>query len=229
MLLKGKRNIINLILSLPKTIYFNFKVFSFKQAICLPILVSSNTVIRKAVRNSIVLTDWDKKHYRVTFGFGGSGNISSNPNSYICIQAKNSLIFKGEAHFASGCSIAIWSGGSIEFGDNFSANKNCIFESDKRIVLGNDVLLGWNIIIRDSDGRNHTIYYQGNSKENKKPIQIGNHVWIGSYVDILKGVNIGDDSVIAWRSMVNKSFNETGVLIGGIPAKKITNNIEWKG
>lgn len=57
---------------------------------------------------------------------------------------------------------------------------------------------------------------------------IGEHVWIASYVDVLKGVNIPDGSVIAYRSCVTKAFNEKGSLIAGYPAKVIRDNIEWK-
>jgi acetyltransferase-like isoleucine patch superfamily enzyme len=58
-------------------------------------------------------------------------------------------------------------------------------------------------------------------------INIGNHVWVASHVSILKGVHISDNSVVATRAVVTKSFQENNILIGGMPAKKIKENINW--
>lgn len=41
------------LLSLPKTIYVNFKVFSFADAIKLPVTVSYNTTIRRIEKGCI--------------------------------------------------------------------------------------------------------------------------------------------------------------------------------
>ncbi|HEY9752233.1 MAG TPA: hypothetical protein V6C46_04750, partial [Coleofasciculaceae cyanobacterium] len=52
-------------------------------------------------------------------------------------------------------------------------------------------------------------------------------VWIASHVSILKGVSIPDNSIVATRSVVTKSFNMQNTLIGGVPAKVLKNNINW--
>nr|HQE12748.1 hypothetical protein [Flavipsychrobacter sp.] len=56
---------------------------------------------------------------------------------------------------------------------------------------------------------------------------IGNHIWIASHVSILKGVHIADNTVVATRAVVTKSFIEKNILIGGMPAKKLKENINW--
>lgn len=48
---------------------------------------------------------------------------------------------------------------------------------------------------------------------------IGEHVWIGQRTTILKGIQIGYDSMIGTMSLVNKSFRESNSLIAGMPAK----------
>jgi acetyltransferase-like isoleucine patch superfamily enzyme len=58
-------------------------------------------------------------------------------------------------------------------------------------------------------------------------ITIGNHVWIGADVKILKGVKIGHGSIIATGSVVTKDVNDN-TLVGGIPAKILKENINWK-
>ena len=50
------------------------------------------------------------------------------------------------------------------------------------------------------------------------PIHIGNDIWIGYHVTILKGVSIGDGCVLGACSLVTKSFDKN-LIIGGVPAK----------
>jgi acetyltransferase-like isoleucine patch superfamily enzyme len=67
----------------------------------------------------------------------------------------------------------------------------------------------------------------GNWNPFEKPIVIGDHVWIGSNVTISKGVSIGDGAVIATGSLVTKDV-AARTLAGGIPARRIRDNIDWK-
>lgn len=53
-----------------------------------------------------------------------------------------------------------------------------------------------------------------------KSIHFGEDVWIGANCTIIKGVNIGDSSVIGTNSLVNKNI-EPFTISGGVPAKKI--------
>jgi len=52
------------------------------------------------------------------------------------------------------------------------------------------------------------------------PIKIGDDVWIGSHVTILRGVTIENGAVIGTKSVVNKNIGKNEVF-AGIPAKKI--------
>jgi galactoside O-acetyltransferase len=51
-------------------------------------------------------------------------------------------------------------------------------------------------------------------------ITIGDNVWIGAKSIILKGVNVGDNSIIAAGSIVNCDV-ESNFIYAGVPAKKI--------
>ena len=53
-----------------------------------------------------------------------------------------------------------------------------------------------------------------------KPLSIGNDVWIGANVTILRGVQIGDGAVIGANSLVNKDIPPYAIAVGN-PAKVI--------
>ena len=69
--------------------------------------------------------------------------------------------------------------------------------------------------------------YENEKKVSQLPVEIGNHVWIAAFVDILKGVNIPSDSVVAYRSCVTKPFFNEHSLIAGYPAKQIKEQVNW--
>ncbi|SHK18409.1 Acetyltransferase (isoleucine patch superfamily) [Clostridium cavendishii DSM 21758] len=52
-------------------------------------------------------------------------------------------------------------------------------------------------------------------------IIIGKNCFIGARVTILPGISLADDIIVGSGSVVTKSFNEKGIIIGGNPAKKI--------
>ena len=53
-----------------------------------------------------------------------------------------------------------------------------------------------------------------------KKINIGDDVWIGAEVTILKGVKIGSGSIIATKTVVTKNVPEKSVM-AGIPARRV--------
>lgn len=59
-------------------------------------------------------------------------------------------------------------------------------------------------------------------KINISPVRIGNNVWIGVRVIILKGINIGDNSIIGAGSVVTKNVPNNSIVVGN-PAKVIRN------
>jgi acetyltransferase-like isoleucine patch superfamily enzyme len=104
----------------------------------------------------------------------------------------------------------------ITIGDNFYLNSGCHILGD--ISIGNDVLIGPKTVIWGRDhkmARDRPIREQGHTK---KPIVIGNDVWIGANVTILKGVRIGDGAVIGAGSVVTKDIPEYAIAVGN-PAK----------
>ncbi len=59
-----------------------------------------------------------------------------------------------------------------------------------------------------------------------KPVVLGDNVWIGSGVKILKGVNVNHNSIIGMGSVVSKDVTENSISAGN-PNKIIKRNIDW--
>ncbi|MEQ8579706.1 MAG: acyltransferase [Balneola sp.] len=100
----------------------------------------------------------------------------------------------------------------ITIGDNFYLNAHCHLLGE--INIGNNVLIGPKSVIW---GRDHGIKKTKlicNQAHTKKPINIGNDVWIGANVTILKGVKINTGAVIAAGSVITKDVPEYAIVAG---------------
>lgn len=221
------RKMVRTIISLPKTIYVNFRILSFKEAVKLPFYVDKDIKLGKLHKN-VVKLNFKPKCFSIVIGQKVIDGISENKNGYLSMSEKSKMEFDGRAEFSYGISLYTMQEGVIKFGRNFYCNKNCTIASRKLIKIGNDVLLGWNISIRDSDGGTHKIYEDGKEKVNKKEIVIGNHVWLCACSHILKGVIIPDDTVVAYNSCVTKQFEHRNTIIAGNPAKVVRTNVTWE-
>ncbi|MBQ9666160.1 MAG: acyltransferase [Bacteroidaceae bacterium] len=119
----------------------------------------------------------------------------------------------------------------IEIGDRVGISSACLWAKDE-ILIGNDVNIGGDCLILDNDAHPHAfqerrrIWRQDLEWEEyckqipSAPIKIGNDVWIGARCQILKGVHIGDRSIIAAGSIVTKNV-PSDVVAGGNPCKII--------
>ena len=223
--------IFRILLSLPKTVYYNFKIFNFQDAIKLPILFHYKVKIKKCYKGCIDIPI-DKKRFLIKYGWGdGSEGILegldlTSGGGYLSIDEKSKVIFRGEANFSKGISIRVDNGGTIDFGENFHCNSFCFFASNKLIKFGDNNLIGWKVNIRDVDG--HDIIENNEVTNKPRKVIIWDKVWIGAHVHILKGVNIPDNSVIAYRTLLTKSFNEPNSIIGGEANRILKKNIIWK-
>lgn len=99
--------------------------------------------------------------------------------------------------------------GELKLGDRVFFNNDVSVNVLESVTFGNDVLVGENVKIYD-----HNHIFGGNSQVVEKhqfktaPVKIGNNVWIGSNVIILKGVTIGDRAIISAGSVVSKDVSE---------------------
>lgn len=110
---------------------------------------------------------------------------------------------------------------TVKPGAEVVMGKNCWctgghYSASKRISVGEHTLIGKGVTILDSD-----LHQVDNLSEVKTaPVNIGSHVWITSYVTILKGVTIGDHCIISTGSIVNQDVPDHS-LVAGAPARVI--------
>jgi acetyltransferase-like isoleucine patch superfamily enzyme len=109
----------------------------------------------------------------------------------------------------------------IKIGNNCILNGTMI-HARKEVVIGNDCGFGPGSVIIDNNSHSISIdpIIRRTGEVEESPVVIGNNVFVGMRVIILKGVSIGDNSVIAAGSVVTKDIPSNQVF-GGNPAKFI--------
>lgn len=127
---------------------------------------------------------------------------------------KGKLIFNGSFNSRSGLFINI-NGGELSFGNKVFANRNISINCQKRINVGDYTMFGENVCIYDHDHKQLPNGEISLNDYDARSIIIGNNVWVGSNVVILKGVVIGDKSIISAGSVVYKDVPENSIYING--------------
>lgn len=109
-------------------------------------------------------------------------------------------------------------------GDNTFIGTGSSFSLACRITIGRNCLLASGVSIRDNDGHPLDPDRRGRGQaihaENARPVTLGDNVWLGRGCQILKGVTVGNNSVIGIGSLVNKDVPANCVAAGN-PAKVI--------
>ena len=131
----------------------------------------------------------------------------------------------------AGCSFAIGHDGQCTIGD-FTLLNGALIMADDKIEIGSYCLISWNVGIADSDFHPlepaqrlidaHALapYFEDRPERPRlktAPVKIADNVWIGMNAVILKGVTIGENSVVAAGSVVTKTV-EPNTVVAGNPA-----------
>ncbi|MRI02608.1 acyltransferase [Kriegella sp. EG-1] len=218
--------------------------------------IKKNSWLTKLLRNYRDGFLFTKSYKRSIKGTNNKLNINSSArfiNSTITINGINNTINIGAESFFNNVEIFI-SGNSnrIEIDKLVSFNKggslwiedeNCKItigmnstfedahlaatESNSMISIGSNCLFAYDIDVRTGDS--HAILDMNTKKRINaaQNVSIEDYVWVGAHVSILKGTLIAANSIVATRSVVTKKFEQNNIILAGIPAVAIKNNIIW--
>lgn len=108
--------------------------------------------------------------------------------------------------------------GSISLGNYILISPGTSIRSAERIDIGDSTMIASDVVITDSDW--HGIYDRTDYVATPKPVKIHKNVWIGERSIILKGTQIGENSIIGAGSVVHGDIPPNSVYAGN-PAKEV--------
>lgn len=132
---------------------------------------------------------------------------------------------EGSASIGPGVGIAVGAGAHFSMGDGSYISADATILCTAEVTIGRECALAWGLMIMDTDF--HEVVRPGRMWRDRAPVHIGDHVWIGAGVTILKGVTIGDGAVIAARSVVTRDVPPR-TLVRGNPAEVVRDEVDWR-
>jgi acetyltransferase-like isoleucine patch superfamily enzyme len=155
------------------------------------------------------------------------GSIKISKIKIVIKGSNNTLHIKSGVKINSSFLEIVGDNCSIIIGKNSIIGNGCYLsakEKDITLSIGDECMLSRNAKLMTSDG--HPILKDGKIINSAKSILLGTKVWIADDVVILKGVEIGSNSIVGIGSLLTKSIPSNSIAAGN-PAKVIKENISW--
>ena len=198
------------------SIIINFRHFGFIGLLKMPIIINYGSKLRCKSKGGVVFL----KPLQLNM-------LSLNYGNSIKVDKGGKIVFRGlKACFNYKNSVLISSNGVLEIGNNFMANGEAEFNCRKGLKFGDDVLISVHVMFLDTDY--HPIFnLQGERINHDREIIIGNKVWIGCNVTILKGTLIGNNIIIGAGSLVSGKLLSDNSIYSGNPINLMKTGITW--
>ncbi len=117
---------------------------------------------------------------------------------------------------------------SVIWGENVnSRGVSCLLlEDNTQITVGDNCLFADDIELRCTD--DHAILNETGEVINRaQSITIGNRVWMGQGVRVMKNSVVPEGCVVGMNTVVAKKFTEPNCVIVGNPGRVVKQNIRW--
>lgn len=215
-----------ILLSLPRTIWFNMRYLPLRQALRLPVWLAPNVRVKKMYRGGMVIDSacFNSSH----IGFHSADAVDCyGTHTVICVEKGGKWLVDSDLHIGRGAIIHVKHGGTLSVGRNFAISGTTSIVCSDTISIGNDVQFSWNTLVMDSDA--HMVFGEDGKLVNPSaPVHIGDKVWIAANNTILKKSFIGNNCVIAGNSLVNRRIEGNDQIIAGVPARAVRKISSWK-
>jgi acetyltransferase-like isoleucine patch superfamily enzyme len=111
--------------------------------------------------------------------------------------------------------------GVVEIGDKTVFGQDCTISAYRRVRIGEQCVIADRAMFIDFDHGvvevERAIRHQGIYK---RDVIVGSNVWIGYNACLLRGVRVGDNSIVGSNSVVTRDVPANAV-VGGVPARVI--------
>jgi acetyltransferase-like isoleucine patch superfamily enzyme len=212
-----------------KTLYFNFKKFPFETAKKLPVFFYGKVKFTSIIGEIQI----EGKIQKGMIGFGQPYELNKAHKGIAELFVLGKLIFKGKFQFGKDCFVFVGENAVCELGNMASMASSGKLICTEKIVLGNYARFGSEAQIIDTNFHDLIDTQTREKLQKSAPIFIGNYNFVSNRVSVLKGTQTPDFCTIASNSLCTKDYKDLGenILIGGVPAKLIRNNIsrDWQG
>lgn len=133
-------------------------------------------------------------------------------------EKRREILSKIMAEVGKDCTIdtpvhANWGLRNVHFGSNIYCNAMVSFVDDADIYIGDYCMIGPGTVFATAGHPAHPKLRELRYVYNL-PIHVGRNVWIGSGVQIMPGVRIGDNSIIGAGSVVTKDIPANVIAVG---------------
>jgi acetyltransferase-like isoleucine patch superfamily enzyme len=154
------------------------------------------------------------------------GRLQTDGLCFICPRVKleigrHATLRVGRwAWIGHGCKIRVHEG-EVEIGAKTVMGQECTISAYQHVSIGRECILADRVMLIDFDHGvtevDRPIRLQGIYK---RDVHVGNNVWIGYGACVLRGVRVGDNSVVGTNAVLPSDVPENAV-VGGVPARVI--------
>ena len=150
-------------------------------------------------------------------------------NSLIRISGNNNLVILRANSYVSGAELWVENNNcELSIGERTFVGHHshlACTESGSKLQVGCDGMISSYVRVRTGDSHS-IVNMEGNRINKAQSVSIGDHCWLGEGSKVLKGVTLEGDDVVSTGAIVTKPFGKN-VLLAGVPAKIIKENINW--
>ena len=179
----------------------------------------------------------DTKTFKLSIGIEGNDNTIKTDGAlrgtFFLKENNNTISIGKENSFENDASLKIYAfhgNSTCEIGNNNYINQISIqLYNQNSIMIGSHSMFSTGITMFIGDF--HTVL-KNSTKEtlnSKTTVTIGNHVWVGMNVLLLKSAQIPNNCIVGAGSVVAKKFTKENCVIAGNPAKICKEDIDWDG